>query len=555
MSSDGNQTPGRRAFLRRASAASGALTVAALAGCTGDGDDGSDVDTDPDADDPLPTLTYINNPQDYSPERHDAINLIADNLNEVGFDTEVNVLEWGTLFSTVTEEHEYDFATWWTFFTIDPGLLLSEYYHSDNVGPGDGNYTGYENPDLDPLLDEQLAIADQDERVDVMHEIQDTLMTDVPQMPIVHMPELCVHNVEQVTNWQPHLSGYNSYYTMVNLEMVDGEDTLKGTWPEALDTMNVLGHGAESKHNYQFNVLYDRLVQFDDELNPVPEISLAENWDYDPDSRVVTYEIRDHQFHDGEPLTAEDVAFSFNYIKENEIPLYTVQNRYIGEAEAVDERTVELTLEQDLGPVHIILSSEIPIIPRHVWEDIDDPIQESVDEPIGSGVLRFDYWDRGSEIGYVRNDDHWVDIDFERRFWRIIPETSTVWELLLNGDLNYEPFGRISRQLEENQNEPQIEVAESPSTSWWHIAQNCRNAPLDDPTVRQAVVNCLPRTAVSEQILYGFAERGHNIVSEAFGPLHKSDVPEYEESLDAARSRLQDAGYRYGEDEKLHYPE
>ncbi|WP_290814809.1 ABC transporter substrate-binding protein [Halovivax sp.] len=530
---DDAHAEGRRTFLERTSAAAGIAGLTALAGCMG-GESRQE----------LRELEYVNNPQDYSPERHDAINLIADNLEEVGFDVDVNVLEWGTLFANVTEEHEYDFATWWTFFTIDPGILLPEYYHSENTDPGAGNFTGYENEELDELLDEQLEIADEEQRRDVLHEAQEILVSEVPQMPIIHMPNLVVHNVEQVTNWEADVSGFNSFHTMVNLEMVDGEDTLAGTWPEALDTMNVLGHNDESKHVYQFNVMYDRLVQLDDELEPVEEHGLAEDWEHDEDEDVVTYEIRDHEFHDGEELTADDVAFTFNYVAENEIPLYTVQNRYIGEAEAVDDRTVELQLEQPLGPIHTVLSSQIPIIPQHEWEDVDEPTQESVDEPVGSGVLEFDYWDRGEELGLVRNEDHWLDLDFERRFWRIIPETSTVWEMLLGGDLNYEPFGRISRQLDENREEPQIEVAEAAGPSWWHVAMNTRNEPLDDPDVRRAVVNAVPRTAIAEQLLYGFAEPGFNHVSEAFGDLHNPDVPEYEESIERAQERLEEAGYQ-----------
>ncbi|WP_254546632.1 ABC transporter substrate-binding protein [Halomarina pelagica] len=536
-----NTTPrSRREFLARVGGASGLVGLTALAGCSttepkgnGSGGDGKSS---------LPKYTYINNPQSYSPERHDAINLIADTMNKAGFDVDVKVMEWGSLYSTVTQQHDYGFATWWTFFTIDPGILLPEYFHSRNTGEGEGNYSGYTNEDLDPKLEAQLRTADTAKRTGLIHDIQKTLMEDVPTMPIAQMPDIMAHNKDQVTNWKHHIAGFNSYYTMVNLKVNNENNELRGTWPESLSTMNVLGHNDENKHNYQFNVIYDRLIQFDENMKPDPELGLATDWKR-VDETTMEYTVRESTWHDGEPLTAEDVAFSFNYIKDNEIPLYTLQNQYIEGAEVTGEKTVQLTLAQNLGPVNTILGSQIPIIPKHKWESRSNPAKATISNPVGSGPLVFDYWDKGSELGLKKNPDHFVGVDFDRRFWRIIPETSTQWELLKGGDLNYIPFGGISRQLKQNEKLDQIGVAKAQSTSFWHFTANNRKEGLGKTAVRQAAVNCIPRTQIVEQILFGYPDVGSNVVSKAFGDLHTDDVKTYEESLEAAKKKLKDAGY------------
>ena len=567
MSDDVN----RRDFLK-ATTAGGTVGLTALAGCSGnqgdggdgsDGSDGSDGGDGSDGDDGgnggsnLPTYTYVNNAQSYNPPRHDAINLIASQFDdELGLDMEVDVLEWGTLFSRVSEEYDYSFATWHTFFVSEPVTELNNLFNSSNTDPGQGNYSGYENPDLDELMGNYLGEPDADTRIDQCHEIQQTLMDDVPTMPITQMPQPAIFNNNQVSNWEADLAnGFNSYWTMINLEMEGGEDTLKGYWPETLSTMNVLGHNDESKHVYQFNMMYDFLVQLNNNAEPDPEVSLATDWDR-VDETTIEYTIRtDHSWHDGEDLTAEDVAFTYNYVNDNEVPLYSTQSQYIDSAEVVDESTVRINMSEPLGPFNLAVANLIPIIPEHKWADRDNPSQANIEEPVGSGPMMFDYWEQGSEFGMVRFDDHFAPVSFEKRFWRVIPEASTVWENLINGDLNYEPFGRIDRQLDQNQDNENIGTEFNVAPTFWMFTPNERQEGLDDPQMRKALVEAIPRTAIVDQILFGFPDPGFNIVSPAFGPLHTEDVTEYEESVDAARSRLQEAGYTFNDDGAIQAPE
>jgi peptide/nickel transport system substrate-binding protein len=571
--SDGNMN--RRKFLK-ATTAGGTVGITALAGCSGnqggDGSDGSDGSDGEDGDDgedgmdgddgsepegeQLPTYTYLNNAQSYNPPRHDAINLIATQLDEeLGLDVEVEVLEWGTLYSRVSQEYNYSFSTWHTFFVSEPVTELNNLFNSNNTDPGQGNYTGYSNSDLDELMTNYLGEPDADTRIEQCHEIQQTLMDDVPTMPIAQMPQAAIFNSNQTSNWEATLAnGFNSYWTMVNLEMEGGETELKGYWPESLSTMNVLGHNDESKHVYQFNMMYDKLLQLNPSGELDPEVSLATDWNR-VDETTMEYTIRtDHSWHDGEDLTAEDVAFTYNYINDNEVPLYSTQASYLEGAEVVDEETVRLNMSQPLGPFNLSVANIVPIIPEHKWADRSNPSQASIEEPVGSGPMEFDYWEQGSEFGMVRNDDHFAPVSFESRFWRVIPEASTVWENLINGELNYEPFGRINRQLEQNQDNENIGTQFQTAPTFWHFSPNERQDGLGDKVLRKAMVETIPRTPIVDQILFGFPEPGFNVVSSAFGPLHTEDITTYEESVEAARSRVQEAGYAYDSEGNLYAP-
>jgi peptide/nickel transport system substrate-binding protein len=562
----------RRRFLK-ATATAGALGMTGLAGCGGQqstptegggegtetatdsGSDGEDTETETSMSmgDPLPEYTYMNNPPNYNPARHDAINLIGERLNELGFNVNVQVFEWGTLYNRVTQEQDFSFTTWNRGLGIDPGRRMPEMFHSSNTDPGGGNFTGYTNEDLDPVLMEQLQVSDVSERTDLLFQIQETINTDVPMHPIVQMPNLVAFNNQQVSGWVDHLVGYYHFQPQTSIEVDNSENSLRGSWSETLGTLNVLGYNNETKLIHQFEMLYDKLVRINNNLEADPELSLATEWSR-PDNQTVTYTIRDgHQWHDGETLDAGDVEFTLNYITENEVPLYSTQWEQIDSVER-DGNQVTVNFNNPIGPVHTLFSNQIPIVPQHIWQNRDDPTNTTVTEPVGSGPLAFDYWDQGSELGLVRNDNHWNTVNYDSRIWRIIPETSTNWQLLLEGDLNYLPFSRIGRQLSQNSEEESITVQQTSGDGWWHFSQNLRLDGLGDPAVRRAAVNAIPKTAISDQILYGYPRAGWNLIGESFGQFSNPDVPMYEESLEAARSRLEEAGYGFGEDGTIHAP-
>lgn len=533
----------RRNFLK--SAATGSLLgIASLAGCAGSGQEAQGEE--------VPPFVYLNNTPSYNPPRNDAINLISDRMNEAGFNVSTEVFEWGTLYEKVLDEHDFDLATWRAGMGSDPGPRLMERFHSENTDSG--NYMGYENENLDPLLEEQMELTDEDERVEVIHEIQEIIADDCPYNPIVQYPFLMAYNNNQVSGWVHHPDTYNRYFNMITIEVNNEENELIGTWPESIGDISPVGIN-QAKTTYNVDVLFDKLVRLDENRSPDPELGLATDWNR-PNKATIEYTIRDHVWHDGEDLTAEDVAFTINYMKERQVSRFLSQMEMVESAEALDEQTARVAFKEDEapGPVHSLFSIHFPIIPKHIWEDVEDPENRRVDEPVGSGPLKVEYWDRGTELSLEKNEDHFQGVNFDRRIWRIIPSSSTVWELLREGDINYVPLTSLGRSLNENIREDMISLARGPGTGTWHLSINCRRNGLDRKTIRKAMVNTIPKTQISEQLLYGLADRGTHIISNAYGKYSNPDIPTYEEGLEPARARLEEAGYTWDEDGNLHYP-
>ena len=156
---------------------------------------------------------------------------------------------------------------------------------------------------------------------------------------------------------------------------------------------------------YAAALLYNGLVQLDEALRPQPD--LAERWEASEDGRRLTFTLRPGvQWHDGQPLTADDVAWTLNTLRTisatNSL-LYDLQT-VIGDVQTPVSNTVVLSLTQAYAP--LLADLAVPILPRHRLEN-RSPEQLSQlnfwDEAIGSGP--FSLGERSDEgISFVRND-------------------------------------------------------------------------------------------------------------------------------------------------------
>jgi len=182
-----------------------------------------------------------------------------------------------------------------------------------------------------------------------------------------------------------------------------GKVVLRLGVPIDADSLNVLvGYTGVSYEIWSLN--YDFLVNHDPEGNPVP--GLAESWTTSPDGLTWTFKIRKGaKWHDGVPVTAGDVAFTYNLIIQKKISTYTLYMKNIQEAVAVDDSTVEIRCSE---PKANMLSLWIYILPEHIWSKIDKPMKYQVTYPmIGSGPFQCVAWKKGSFAKMVKVPGYW----------------------------------------------------------------------------------------------------------------------------------------------------
>ena len=135
------------------------------------------------------------------------------------------------------------------------------------------------------------------------------------------------------------------------------------------------------------DLTYDLLVDFSPkDSSPVP--GLADSWETSEDGLTWTFHLnKDAKWHDGKPVTSEDVAYTFNRILDEEQGLYIDYVKQIESIETPDEHTVVFKTKE---PSVQMLSMYVYILPKHIWEDVPaDETKSFKNEPaIGSGPSR-----------------------------------------------------------------------------------------------------------------------------------------------------------------------
>lgn len=140
--------------------------------------------------------------------------------------------------------------------------------------------------------------------------------------------------------------------------------------------------------------------------------ALAQDWEYIEEETAYIFYLRDDvTWHDGEVFTADDVAFTIDYMKANPDPFVTIIGPTgVNSTEIIDTYTIKMYLEQPYAPFINDVAGVLQIIPQHIWDDVDDPY--SFDGPeavIGTGPYQL--LDYSKELGtylYEAYDDYYL---------------------------------------------------------------------------------------------------------------------------------------------------
>ena len=292
---------------------------------------------------------------------------------------------------------------------------------------------------------------------------------------------------------------------------------------------------------FSFEVLenvFDTLVEPDENLQMRP--ALAESWEVSDDELTWTFRLRPGvTFHDGSPLTAEDVAFSYNRIIDEEL---TNVDKFsaVTSVEAPDPATVVIRVDR---PVPNMLTNlggfkGMAIVSRRNVES-----GEIATHPIGTGPFAFANQRSGDSITLVANPDYWdgaPDISGVR--FRFISEPSTALSALQAGEIDWTDSVPPQR-VQQLRNDESVTLAVEPSNDYWYLALNEAREPWNDVRVRQAIAYAVDRDAIVQATSYGTAAKNMLAIPEGnpwYVPYDRYD----EGGLDKARELLDEAGVR-----------
>lgn len=298
--------------------------------------------------------------------------------------------------------------------------------------------------------------------------------------------------------------------------------------------------------------LFASLLRYDDEWNPQPY--LATSWEWSDDGKTFTVQLRDDAvFHDGKPVTSEDVAFSIMAVKENH-PFQTMLDA-VESVETPDPHTAVFRLSQPHPALLIALSPALtPILPKHVYDDGQDikSHPRNTKDVVGSGPFKFVSFTPGKEVVLERFDDFFLDGKpyLDRIVIQVNQDVMTLLMGMERGDIHMTGFMSEPTVLSRAHANKSLQTVDKGyegigSLTW--IAINTAKEPLNDVRVRKAIAYSLDKEFIIKALSGGFGKRSDGpLISSS--PYATTDLVIYEQNIEKANQLLDEAGLKPNKD-------
>ncbi len=312
---------------------------------------------------------------------------------------------------------------------------------------------------------------------------------------------------------------------------------------------------ATSSRNMLENV-YDTLVMFDSEGRIVP--GLAESWETSEDGLTWTFALRSGvTFHNGDPLTAKDVVFSINRIKDPEVASPNAGDfEVVKSVAAQGDRAVVFTLTEPYSPLLSKLANSLNVVVSQRVVEENGNLDEAV---VGTGPFRFIEYLPQTRLVLTKNDTFWGTDEEGNALPYLDGVTFTFYSdptarttALVTGNVDWIEYVPAA-DLPALQSNPDLAVVGGLSANFRSLYLNPNRPPLDKPQVRQAIAYAIDEQAIVDLALFGtggVAATGTTIPAGSFYAVAES--PYTGQDLERARTLLTEAGYADGFDLDLY---
>ncbi|MGE3830346.1 MAG: ABC transporter substrate-binding protein, partial [Parvibaculaceae bacterium] len=228
---------------------------------------------------------------------------------------------------------------------------------------------------------------------------------------------------------------------------------------------------AQNVDFWVFSNVYDVLVRVDKSGTKL-EPGLAESWTISPDGLVYTFRMRDAKFEDGSPITAKDAAFSLIRIRDNPGSLWSDTYKVIKTAEATDDKTLVVTLNQPTTPFLATLAMPgISIISEKAVAAVGE--EAYAEKPLASGAFSLVEWRRGDKVILKKKPNFWQAdrVKLDGVEWISLVDDNTRMLKLQAGEIDCSIFVPFSK-VKELQGDANLNILLETSTREDHLLIN-----------------------------------------------------------------------------------
>lgn len=271
------------------------------------------------------------------------------------------------------------------------------------------------------------------------------------------------------------------------------------------------------------------------------------------------------KWHDGQPLTVDDVVFSFQAPMGKMAPMYKPFVANIASVEKVGENQVQFKLKQPSAAFLTTSLAKVNLIPKHIWGPILKELEakgvnaEKYQEktPIGSGPFRFVHWKQGEEVILEANPNHFMAPKMRRWIVRVTSNQEAALGMLQNGEINFLSSynGDPALLADKVKANPNLKMVAAIDMGSRFVGLNNRRPPFKDKAFRQALQYVINRQTIVDMIYKGYAVPSHAIISPALDFWYNKDLDSmYPYNPDKAKEILKQAGYEWDAQGHLLYP-
>jgi peptide/nickel transport system substrate-binding protein len=260
-------------------------------------------------------------------------------------------------------------------------------------------------------------------------------------------------------------------------------------------------------------MMYARLMKANADQSEVGP-GLAESWTISEDGRTYAFTLREGlKFSDGSPLTADDVAFSFQRMRFQKDTVYAAPFQPLTKVEAVDDRTVKFELDRPFPPfLKLCEIWNTGIVSKKTVTAMGDEAF-ALAPTVTSGPFKFVEWKTGDRVIMARNEHYYRQglPHLEGIEFIFVPDVNTGVSMVQAGELDVSmgvPFGRM-KELEA----AGVTIVSEPSSATYDMLINHAKPPFDNLAFRQAISFGIDRQQINDAVTAGFGTAAASIFS------------------------------------------
>ena len=299
----------------------------------------------------------------------------------------------------------------------------------------------------------------------------------------------------------------------------------------------------ESDHGDMTRVFFSTLFQRDKDLGMKND--LAESHEISEDRLTWTVKIReDVKFTDGEPLTAEDVVYTYEIAKNSGS---SIDLTMLESVKQVDEYTIEFKLNNPQS-TFIEKLARVGIVPKHAHNE------GFADNPIGSGPYKFIQWDKGQQVIAEANEDYYGDVPSFKKLTMVFMDDDAAYAALKAGEIDIASIpGSFAKEEVEGKKLIELDSIETYGVAYPMEKPDKKtkdgnpigNAVTSDEAIRKAMTYAIDREELVEGILEGYGAPSSTGL-EKMPWLNEDTVikPEEDGDIEGAKKILEEAGWK-----------